>query len=1572
MENPEMITSESFLQDDPFGFIRPQDFPSLGIDPEEITAGTFAARKHPSKLMSRFGGNAYGFGFFEIYDRLSPKDLQFIQSLSLQNPEQTSQSYKEINRVYRNLGLLTRFSRFGKPFYLIPLHLVSSSVSAIRTKMEEIGKIVDFHRRKYLKESHRIGVVTHADDPIPNELALRFKEHQFLTLDSWEGLRSQGDTLDLVILCRDIYELLFETGFNPRPGRAVSRKELEDYALYTLGKIHRLLKPGGEIFIIAHRHPSEKSRTVEVDFQTEQEKKNFLIFTHIFKTKKRVLPSGGPLKVDSVDFQRYLNPPYVEAEVIDHMLGGRAVAEMGVEEIQDLPYLDFPLNDRLSYDQEKTWARLSAPYFNQIFLKPIVPESVKAEWGRRFSTGAYLPDYMLLYLGQKRPPEVTLDELKRELAASRLAGCPLPLLAHDRDSFDYVLRTVDALKKIKSRGYPELPHILMDRLAEPFESKRKKLGALGDALRLISRKSRLQRIQAFLNPGGIEGKSVRMLDHLETLSLFGFTPGELREIFLIVVGHTAMERVLWGKMSEKALKPVTDRARSMDPQQMLGFLRYCRLMSMAETAASKRLPVESEEVVELFDIYGRMLRVATNRDLDWGRLLEERTGELGGIRSQAVRKVLKMMGHFRFLSNWSELGAKGEMEKESLAGYDDAKLREIEQVIRLVQVMHAFEKMHFKGDPLKASVFYRHLLNLEFHGTAGIFGRLESDLVFPLLWISVNVTRGDVVNFNPLFSDVDTSAMENRLTRILEGVGAINARYLDPRTLEQFTAHLYEDESAFILGTGFQLKVNRETGGMDVHFIDMEENLRALEKMGDGLRGKGPSELPESDLRRVERLFSNVEGFYQSHLRLLSHEDPGLRVPERERDWFSRAGLLRELLRTSFIATLFRPQSVHTELELLVRHCPSLLEFLLPEVMDVERTAPSDAERKSIIESVLARTRKLQALVECDRTTFQDLKLLHKAAQREFGPMASGIVGLNDAHIRTLEGIVQALRENNPPLFDALVKSFVLSGVGLHPQLRTKYRNRVHPADLGKAGSLILENEPLAGKYGMSEDSYRYLVLLIRHQHLLYHMIKGEFSFYAMEDVVHVKEDLFDAIFLSSFITFYASGEDMILEELATRLFQFRSLCHRILSGEAKAEVHLAEVYVAKGHLFKALESYDRESVHPDGPSPGYLESFEWMESERGNYLEAGKMIYALERIFRLRGVRYVEFADLAHFMARVPLRYIYRKRRHFGIGYGTFERELFEAKRIYNALQGWHEQSRHYILQRLVTDEVRIFGFEKVSAYLNHENQMRILWLALLGTERMKKGSGPVSLDLLSLERIIEKRYEAVNEFLSRLFPGTVRTGEFDVEPLFGAETGIVFRKNEELRVLSVDFVDPVDISRKCSYMKSITDEAQLKNFFHHTLRSLREHPFYTEDYEHELEKGFDQRLEEITDQMLDQLKRQIEQLREFSEIRNLVTDMMSRALDIGFTEEQKHRLNDLYELRIDELKREKLEEIELSFREITGVHELRDYWDGIKWYLSGNREFLGKEFEILVARRFDEAVKRGLERNSHRPGRG
>ena len=328
--------------------------------------------------------------------------------------------------------------------------------------------------------------------------------------------------------------------------------------------------------------------------------------------------------------------------------------------------------------------------------------------------------------------------------------------------------------------------------------------------------------------------------------------------------------------------------------------------------------------------------------------------------------------------------------------------------------------------------------------------------------------------------------------------------------------------------------------------------------------------------------------------------------------------------------------------------------------------------------------------------------------------------------------------------------------------------------------------------------------------------------------------------------------------------------------------------------------------------------------------------------------------------MVKVPLRYIYKKKNYSGVGYATFEKELYEALRIYNGLEDLPKEIRQFILQHLVTDEIRIYGFENVTAYMNYKNLIKLLLIALMGAQKFKQGDIPICLNFLDLAAKIERRYEAVNDSLNNNSIEKIWGDPYPINHFLKAKTGLLLMKDASQRVLSIDFMDRMNIPQKIAHMEALTDVEQLRNYFHYSLRTLRKSPFYTEDYELELEKAFDNRLVEITDLMLDQTKKQIELTKDFKKIRSLVVDLMDRSLEIGFNDEQKHRLNDIYELRKDNLKREKLEEINQFLETINEDHDLKDYWDSIKWYLFDNRPYVGKEFESLVAQKFDQALKK------------
>jgi len=1552
--------TEAFWREDPFNFIKPDEFDALGIDLTDIPPGTFAAHKHPSQLPSRFGGDAYGFGFFEAYDRLKPKDITLLQSITTENPEDIKRHQKDINRIFKNLGLLKRFSSFGRPYYLIPVNLVSSSLTYIRNKANEISKIIVFHRKKYLKESHKIGLLTHTDDLIANDLSIRFKEHQFIMIDSLEKLRSMNEILDLIILTRDIHEIILMEKFRPQSSELLTKKHLDNLALYMLGKIYKVLKPDGEIFIIANRYQLKTNQTVKISFKTIQEEKNFILFSHIFKVKKKYQAKGKSLQINVYDFQKYLSGLYVEQEVLDTLLGGRDPKRLNLEEMNHLPYLNFPLDGEPAYDQEKAWPKLLSIYFNELFLKPLIPDPVKANWQNRFSMRGYSPDYMLIYLGQKKPSKTTMVELEKDVMESRLAGCPLPLLAEHRDSLDYIVETLNVLKEIKTGGYISLSESFLERLKQPLENKKRRYGPLNDILRLMAKVNRLEKIKSIINPFMVEGPQTRVLEHLEILSFFGFSYGELKEIFLIIVGHTAIGRILSGKLNEKALKAVSDLARSLDQAQAINLLRYCRLMSMAETIASKKTEMGQEQLTELFNLYESMVKIVTNREMDWDRFLDEKISSMGGIHNEIIRKVLKIMNYFQFLDNWSELRHKGEMEKESLADYDEKKLAGIENIIKLVEIKEQFEDRYLKEDPLQLPIFYRKFFNVEFHGTGHIFERMDSQLAFILLWITVNVVRGEIINFNPILADIEPSEIDSHVKKVEEAVRVININFLDLSTLKLFREQLYKNNSSFVVGTGFQFKVNPKTQALDITYIDLDENINKLEILTNKFIGYKISEIPVEELEEMERLFANLESFYQSHLRLVSGRDPEFKLPARQRGWFKNAETLREYLKSNLVHIIFRPEDIYVDLYLLYRHSPTLLRFILPEFMSLQQVKLSGVAylKSSPIEYILTCAKKIQALIRHDRESFQDMQFLHRLAQREFGPLTAGIVGVSESQIEKLETIVEKLSHNRP-IFDALVKSLIFQDLGRIPALREKYKDRINPADHAQAGALFLEKEKIPQRYEMDRQGHQYLLSLIKYHDLLHHIVRGEFSIHAIQEVTDFKDKhLLDALFVNSFIMLSALRKDLMLEDLATWLFQIQALCHTVLDGKITPEDHLEKMYTHRGQIFYALEEYRLKGLSEKTVPTKYLESWKGDQSEMGSYLRAGKMIYSMERLFRLRGIRYVEFSDIANHFIGVPLKFIYKKRSYSGIGYPSFEKELFEALRIYNGLQILQEPIRHFILQYLLADEIRIFGFENVSAYLNYENLIKLLLITLLGSKRLKKDNRPICLDFLGMAAKIEKRYEAVNDSLRNISVEKVWENRNQITHFFKAKTGLVLKKNESHQVLSVDFVDRINISQKISYMGTISDVDQLKNYFHYSLRSLRKSPFDTDDYELRLERGFENRLREITVLLLDQAKKQMDLLKDLKEIHNLFTDLMYRSLEIGFTDDQKNRLSDLYELRKDNIKREKLNEINTLLETINDIQELKDYWDSTKWYLLDNRAFLGKEFETLIAKKFDEAM--------------
>ncbi|MBW1856123.1 MAG: hypothetical protein JRJ00_15855 [Deltaproteobacteria bacterium] len=547
------------------------------------------------------------------------------------------------------------------------------------------------------------------------------------------------------------------------------------------------------------------------------------------------------------------------------------------------------------------------------------------------------------------------------------------------------------------------------------------------------------------------------------------------------------------------------------------------------------------------------MRVVTNRNLVWYEVLDERTAFKGGIHNKVIRKILKMMNYYEFINDWSELGQKGQMEKEFLADYDDQKLQRMDNVIRLVKTVGRFEQNYLKSDPLELPAFYRKILDKSFHGTGYLFERIDSDLVFILLSITANLSRGEIINFNPLLVDVKTAEIDDRVKRIEQEARGINVRYADFDVISQLGEQLHRHGSSFVLGTGFQLKVAPETQALEIAYMDVDKAINRLESLSKEIAGAPISEIPVEKMENLESLFSDLESFFQSHLRFIEETKYVLKVPGVQKRWFQKVHELRQYLRSNFLAVFFSPENVYTNFDLIYRYAPSVLDFILPELTGLqEQAVPWHLHMTSpVIHYIMAATKKLQALITQDKEIFQDVHYLHRLAQREFGPMATGTVGVSDSQIKDLERIVDKLSRNRP-LFDALIKSLIFQDLGRLPALREKYENDINPAELAQASALFIEKEGIAQGYDLDERGKNYFVLLVRHHSLWHHILRGEFSPAALKNILELNDkDFFDAFFVFSFIMLSAIRNDLILEDLADQLFKAKILLEKDLDGKA-------------------------------------------------------------------------------------------------------------------------------------------------------------------------------------------------------------------------------------------------------------------------------------------------------------------------------------------------------------------------------------------------------------------------------------
>jgi hypothetical protein len=1509
-----------------YRFIDPERFAELGIDPEDVPLGTYPAENHPPFLPDRLGGNAYGLGLFE-HATLPPEEARLMEGLDLDDAVAVSANYRKLNDIFKRLGLLIRYSRQGAPFYLIPRQYVAHFLVEVRARADEIITFLSGLMARRLRESLRVGLLSAESELLLPELSSRMPHLEFVVLESLEEITAPRPPLEAVVLVEEPRDFFAERLLRAGAAQPQDRRAREDLGYFAASRLYDLLTEGGELLILADRPLSSTHDTMEVQFNNQFEFKRFLMFSHIYRTRRRY-QSGGELamEVNRFDFYSFLTGLGVYHETVEGLLEGRSLASLEPEEIDRLGYQDLPLPRGSDERLLAGWSRWFGAFFSRERLTTVLPEVQKSEWEARYRVQGAFPDTLAVFHGARRRPPETPEAIARRVRRKRIAGCERELLATYKDSFAYVLRVLEILEQVRKGAYTQLPGLELSRLRKPFETVAHQ-SQIKDVRRLMELAPRLARLEERLNPQNVLGPRTPILDNLEKLSLMGVEPGPLMQLYLMVLGHSTMSRVTFGKLPETSLQPLTDLNNYQDLEEAVALVRLYRLLSVAEAAAASTGGLSPGQAREMFNLYDKAIRVLTEPELGWLGILDAQISQVGGVQAKATRKMLKLFDLFEYLDDWQRLEQAGPREKEALAGFDPVKLERIGQVIELVRQVRRFVDHFYAGDLSTRPYFFRALLSSELHGTGRLLPRLGTAASFTLLWISVHASEKHLINFNPLLGGDDQARLDQRLTKLRRALLNFTPQQLPPKELIKLRKTLAAGEEAYLGDSGLYLVLDPATGALAPHFIDPHQDLDQLDQLLSDTQASPLALAPSQRLEVMDRCCRELGRFFAAQ------PQP---MPLGLKDMAERLERLRGRLERYLVEQLFYLPSFADHLERLLGRCPHLMARLLPQPADHPMT------RRRLAAAV-----KLSALEQRRLEGFQDMQLSHEMARQEFGAAAAGIVGVSPVQFQRLTASLSQLLDSQPHLGRLLMLAVLLYD------------------EQWPQGAQAAADSPLLTYLDLGPGQPRNLAFLLQHQDLFRQVIFGETCLVGLQPLLDCQDPpLVEALFLLAVVCGAARREGLLTEDLLERYFSRLELVRRLSASGAQARQAQEELIADTARRRLALERYLEVQAGgaPAASLRHLLENTRLPAEGRQQWLERGRVLAGMNRLLQLRGLVLVDAQDLFMLDNEVPVKYIYRLKGLRSVGVLHFERDLYEGRRVLRGLDQLSQQVRGFLLPALAREDLplRLASFASAAERLTYPNQIRLLTLGLAAAGLARsQGPGPVTVSFAPLARVMDRKFEMVNELINGLdYEALVRRPE-GLKRLVGAREGLTLTLEPHQGLVSLAAADPLRLDRKIEAVRRASNPGKLKRLYHEELKKITLTAHRSLDHQQRLEEAFQESLERLGGQLLERVSRRMEAERDLGRLEELFREAWEEGQELPLSPDRQGSLRDLFEMNAERLRTQLLDRINARLARVKSFGELDKLWAITREQLKAQERYLGRSFQLEAARRFDRRAQ-------------
>ncbi|MEM5788144.1 MAG: hypothetical protein AAGU11_12560, partial [Syntrophobacteraceae bacterium] len=1122
------------------------------------------------------------------------------------------------------------------------------------------------------------------------------------------------------------------------------------------------------------------------------------------------------------DLHFYLNRFAFSDPQLKRLLNHQRPEELSAEAIDNLPYLNIPLGNVEKKDPEKEWRKVFEPFFLIEWSGKKSSRAYESYWKERIEVDGKLPDVLLSMIASRRQPAITLSALEEEIRVSGMQGCSLPLVAEYRKNFGFVLEVLNVLSRIRARAIKDLSELEMNRLTNPF---RLKSGNFHTILQLLDQVPKLEKIRQVLNPNGLEGSDISIIENLEKLSLLGFLPAQLREILLIVVGHTTMTRVVFGKLPARTLKPITD-TRDGNHQEIFDILRICRLMSMAEIIAAVGDAFMGEQAAELFRLYDEAVTVTTNPELDWDKLEDLRISTIGGIQNRAIREMMKFFNLFDFLNNWQEYLNKGPLQKEVICDYKLHCMARMEEALELASVAEEF-KQKFLGDYIFGqSYFFRQFLDTEFHGTGPVFRRIGVRAGFILLWIAVNSSERNVIDFNPILAGIPSEDHHRRLEKMKQALLSIPVDQLQPNFFEDVKANFAAHRPAFIFDSGIRLILNSETRVMDISFVDVEENIRKIEGLLVVFESRKLRHIFLKDLQEMERRFSELMSFHKyldsegCNVQCSVFESVG-GIEQKSRQINDIETRLEMILRSQILV----PEEIFESISVLHEHCREVLGFIIPELrgMGYLGGISPDPGSGSLEDYVMRCLQKYQALVNRDRNAFQDRNTFYRLAKQEFGPLAEEGIGASHPQLEALEFYLGRIREKQW-MMQALTFALLFQEIGKLEKFTGPDTGNYWTH--GPIGAEIIRKLGILKKYHLDERVEEMAIFLVRYHGLIGHVILGDEPITALQQITAENDtQLLDAFLVHSVLASAAIKEGVMTSDLLDHFIHYRGIALEVIKSRMTWDDFLKESLEEKGRAvlnefaFGAMEGTLLDFGHIDYCGIGDTD----IENEG---LWQGRQSAALERLLKLAGALWVDYEDLQMFLSEIPISFIYHKKKLKSIGPATFERQLLRGVELLYLVSSLSPEVRFYLFYCLdhLGGALRIYDFQKLPDSLGLSESLKLLVISLQSLHHyfgIARKGGLISFADLAREPV--SRMEILKKVLADFaFPRKCFEGQKTIftPDHFGE---LRFEASSNQRAISVTYRDTMRFDTMLNSLYEIWDSKELSSRYKECLSEIR-----------------------------------------------------------------------------------------------------------------------------------------------------